>query len=361
MTSSSVQLSIIVPVRNASSTLAAALSAIRAGDLPRESYELIVVDDASSDSSAAIAARYADVVVRLNGRYSGPAYARNRGAELARGEIVAFVDSDVVVARDTISRMISRLHAEPEIAGVSATHDDGYGESNFVTDYWNLLLRFGEVRYAHGQAHFTSGCSAVRRHALNAAGMYDEWRFSTRGLAGLELGRRLHERGCLLVLDPSVKVRHLTKWTMRSICKEVWRRSTTLARSLGYQRTRANVPSEVVFTLSRALTPFAAVTAILMLAGAFLPRLSISSEIAGTVAGLLLTNSSMHAFFTRSRGFMFAAAAAPIHICAQVVSAAALCTGWILRDAIGDLAPDPVTQAYSEVGVQPWPPIPRRL
>ncbi|HJP58874.1 MAG TPA: glycosyltransferase [Gemmatimonadaceae bacterium] len=361
MTSSPLHLSIVVPVRNASSTLAAALTAIRASELERDRYELIVVDDASSDSSATIAARYADVVVRLNGRYSGPAYARNRGAELAKGDIVAFVDADVVVEPDTISRMISRLCAEPEIAGVSATHDDRDGDSNFVSEYWNLVLRFGEVRYAHGQAHFTSGCSAVRRHALTAAGMYDEWRFSTRGLGGLELGRRLHERGSMLVLDPTVKVRHLTRWTIRSICKEVWRRSSTLARSLGYQRTRANVPSEVVFTLSRALTPIAAVTAILIFAGAFLPRLSISSEVAVAVTALLLTNSSMHAFFARSRGFAFAAAAAPIHICAQVVSAAALCTGWILRDAIGDVAPDPVTQAYSEVGVQTWPPIPRRL
>src|SRR3954470_23520370 len=94
-------LSVVVAVRNAKATLASTLAAIRQSQLPRDSYELIVVDDASTDGSVAIAARYADTVVRLSGRKAGPAYSRNRGAELSRAPIVAFVADDVLVRPET--------------------------------------------------------------------------------------------------------------------------------------------------------------------------------------------------------------------------------------------------------------------
>jgi glycosyltransferase involved in cell wall biosynthesis len=82
--------SIIVPVHDGARTLPAALGAIAASDLPREMWELIVVDDASTDDTAMVSAQFADCVVRLPGRPHGPAYARNRGVEVSRGPIIAF-------------------------------------------------------------------------------------------------------------------------------------------------------------------------------------------------------------------------------------------------------------------------------
>src|SRR6185437_9216087 len=64
-TMSHLALSVVVPVRNGAVTLPNALRAILASDLPRERFELIVVDDGSTDGSAGIAGRHADTVVRL--------------------------------------------------------------------------------------------------------------------------------------------------------------------------------------------------------------------------------------------------------------------------------------------------------
>jgi glycosyltransferase involved in cell wall biosynthesis len=88
-------LSVIVPAYNGTRVLPRALDALAASDLPRSCWELIVVDDASTDDTAILAARYADVVVRLPGRPHGPAYARNRGFEAARGPVAVFIDADV--------------------------------------------------------------------------------------------------------------------------------------------------------------------------------------------------------------------------------------------------------------------------
>jgi hypothetical protein len=73
-----------------------------------------------------------------------------------------------------------------------------------------------------------------------------------------------------------------------------------------------------------------------------------------------MTNLPLHRFYASARGFGFAAMSAPVHIFVQTVAAAALCTGWVLRYLVGDVSPDATTQAYSEVGLEIWPPIPRR-
>src|SRR5262245_12714908 len=116
------RLTIVVPVHNAATVLASSLAAIRASELASDDYELIVVDDASTDGSDAVAAQFADTLVRLRGLRSGPAYARNRGAELARGSVVAFVDADVVVRPDTFSTMLSALDETPTLGAISASY-----------------------------------------------------------------------------------------------------------------------------------------------------------------------------------------------------------------------------------------------
>ena len=353
-------LSVIVPVRDAGATLREVLLAIRASDLRADSYEIIVVDDASSDGSVAMAARYADIVVKLTGRACGPAYARNRGVEVARGEVLAFVDGEVVVRPDTLSRMLATLAENPDVDAVSASRDEKTGAGNFISQYWNTLLRFGEQHHFGNCAQFAPGCGAVRRPAFLSAGMYDEWRFPTACLESVELGERLLGAGRVALLSSELKVTHLKEWSIGLVCQEVWGRSRVLARSLGYSRMSAVAPSEVVFTLSRALIPAAALLGTFMLAAAFVPPPHVRGEAALALLVLLMTNLPLHRFYASARGVGFAAKSAPVHIFVQTVAAAALCTGWVLRYLVGDVSPDATTQAYSEVGLEIWPPIPRR-
>jgi glycosyltransferase involved in cell wall biosynthesis len=354
-------LSVIVSVRNCSTTLNDSLAAIRRSELAGVWHEIIVVDDASNDGSAGIAARYADTVVRLSGRPSGPAYARNRGVELARGDIIAFVDPDVAVRPDTLPRMLAMFSERLDLEAVSASRGKDGGATNFISQYWNLLLRFGEERNYGSCAQFASGCGALRREAFLSVGMYDEWRFTTGCLESVELGERLLGAGKDVILSPDLSVDHLRHWSLFSVCREVWRRGRLLARSLGYLRMRAAAPGEVVFTLSRTLTPAVALIGILFLAAAFVPSSRAAVKVGLALLTLLVINLPVYRYYARAKGFAFALVCAPLHILMQSIAASALCIGWILRDMLGDVSPDAATQAYSEVGLDVWPPVPRKL
>jgi hypothetical protein len=357
------QLSVIVPVRDALATLAHTLTAILASELPRDDYELIVVDDGSSDGSPEVAARYADTVVRLSGRRCGPAYARNRGAELAQGEVLAFVDADAMVRPDTLPRMLRILSDHPGLNAVSTTHDLRAAGHNLVSQYWNLLLRFGEQRQTGTSGDVASPCALIGRNAFLSAGMYDEWRFATAQLEGIELGKRLGDSGRDVVSSRELEIVGLREWNLRSLCREVWDRSVLLARSLGYQQTRVAVPSEVVFTLSCTLATFFALLCVVAFSAgfsaAFLPPSSVPAKVAIVLLGAIALNLPAHLFFARTRGINFALAVAPLHLLMQAISALGLCAGWVLRVVVGDRTPDVAIQAYAEVGVETWPPVPR--
>jgi glycosyltransferase involved in cell wall biosynthesis len=351
---------VVVPVHNDAATVGQCLSAIRGSDLPRDAFEIIVVDQNSSDASKAIAARYADTVIRLTTGGARQAYARNRGAELGTGEVVAFVDAHIMVQPDTLTRMLTMLCEQPYLQAISASRDAKPVARNFISQYWNLLLHFGE-RKSHGLGgNFGSGCGMIRRSTFVLAGMYDEWRFGTGNLEGIELGQRLEAAGHQVLFSTELQVTHLRRWTGHSVFREVWDRTALLARSLGYRRTLASIPGEAVFTLTRAAVPALAILATAVLSAGFLsePSWILRGSLAAAVASLI--NLPVLRFYTRERGLLFAAAALPVHFFYQVVGVVAMCAGWLTGEAVGDRLPDAATQAYSEVGVEMWPPVPRQ-
>ena len=99
------QASVIVPAFNADRTLAGCLTALDVQTLPTNDYEVIVVDDGSTDATASLVASF------HRARYifiphAGAAAARNRGASVARGDILLFTDADCEPQPDWIERML---------------------------------------------------------------------------------------------------------------------------------------------------------------------------------------------------------------------------------------------------------------
>jgi hypothetical protein len=141
----------------------------------------------------------------------------------------------------------------------------------------------------------------------------------------------------------------------------VWRRSTLLTRTLSYRATRPLGRADMVHTLDSAIGFGAAGVAVLLIVTLLNPRPVLMALSGIGVLFVLAANLDMLRFFARRRGLIFAVAALPLHVAAQVVATAGRCNGWMLRNVVGDPTPDATTQAFAEVGVQIWPPVPRKL
>ncbi|MCI0795840.1 MAG: glycosyltransferase family 2 protein [Chloroflexi bacterium] len=209
--------SIIVPAYNGRKTLAECLTAVRSSDYAN--YEIILVNDCSTDDTPEIARQYGAMIIDLEGGPYGPGYARNRGVEAASGEIVLFVDADVVIKPDTVTRVAGTFVDKPEISAMFGSYDDDPDSGDFSSQFKNLFHHF-----VHQQGHeqavtFWSGCGAILRQAFIESGGFDAERYPHPSIEDIELGYRLTAAGHQIVVNKDVQVKHLKRWTIRGMVK----------------------------------------------------------------------------------------------------------------------------------------------
>ena len=206
--------SVVVCTFNGASTLADALDGATCLDYP--SYELIVVVDGSSDSSAEIAEAFGARVIRTPNR--GLSAARNLGAEAASGEIVAYLDDDARPDPDWLAHMASAFADR----GVGAV-----GGPNILPPYSGAVAACvanapggpTHVLLSDRDAEHLPGCNlAVRRSALLEVGGFDE-RFRVAG-DDVDLCWRLADRGYRLAFSPGAVVLHRRRGSVRAYLRQ---------------------------------------------------------------------------------------------------------------------------------------------
>ena len=358
-------LSIIVPVKNGHSVLPTMLGNLVRSELPRESWELVVVDDGSTDDSPAIASEYADLVIRLPGRSRGPGYARNRGVERARGECLVFLDSDVVVRPDTLSRIAATMSSRPDIDAVFGAYCDEPAAAGVVSQYRNLLHHYTHDQEPGEAQTFWAGCGCVRRSVFVAVGMYDEWRFSRPQIEDVELGYRMSAHGYHILLQPDIQVTHLKRWTFRGMLKaDFMDRGVPWARLLAEQRALLGPAALKAKTLSlrakEKSNTFFVCLGLLLLALSVPPKDHLLATLGALcLVIVIIRGTPLYAFFRRKRGLVFAICGVVLHMIYYLTAAVSVVWGAFLALLVGEPKPDPSVEAFSELNLAAWPPVPR--
>ncbi len=209
-------ISVIMPAYNASRFLDRSLAAVI--DLQRRGLvdEVIVVDDGSTDATARQARGLGAKVVAMP-QQAGPAAARNRGAEEARGQVLWFVDSDVAVHSDA-AEVLQRLMTDPTLVAAFGSYDTSPPEPGWLSRYKNLIHHFYHTQGAGDATTFWAGCGAVRAEAFRSVGGFDGTRYRYPSIEDIELGDRLRHLGRIRI-EPALQATHLKRWRIVNVLR----------------------------------------------------------------------------------------------------------------------------------------------
>ncbi|MBF0274662.1 MAG: glycosyltransferase family 2 protein [Nitrospinae bacterium] len=209
------KISVIIPVYNGEESLRSCLKSVFNNSF--KPFEVIVVDDASTDDSAKIAAEFDCSVFHLK-KNSGCAVARNLGANHARGEIFFFTDADVILKEDTLASIQLSLVERETYSAVFGSYQKTTPVKNFISQYKNLLHHFTHQN-AHCEAStLWTGCMAIYRKTFFELNGFEE-EFDCGSIEDIDLGYRMKEKGYQIYLDKSIQVTHLKKLTFFSLVK----------------------------------------------------------------------------------------------------------------------------------------------
>lgn len=291
-------ISVIIPVHNGGDSFRQCLSSISISQIrPRE---VIVVADGDADNSWQVATHWGAKVMRVKEK-SGPAQARNLGANAAQGDILFFVDADVAIAPDTINRVKFTFEEDVNLAALIGSYDDAPGASNFLSQYKNLFHHYTHQNANEDAFTFWGACGAIRRDVFLAIGGFDEG-YRRPCVEDIELGYRLKAAGYKIKLVKSLQVKHLKRWEIISLIK-----ADVCDRALPWTQLilrQGKMPSDLNLGWSSRLSVVLVYLFLLSLVACWWQwELFIFAAVICIV--LVSVNAAAYRFFVEKRGVLF--------------------------------------------------------
>jgi len=199
------EISVVVPARNAAPSLPRLLDALAAQTAEAARFEVIVVDDASTDATAEIVDSNGGARLLRAGEHTGVAGARNLGIREARGDLVAFLDADCVPSANWVER--GAAAAEELEADILAGHIDVALARPSPVALVDLAHYYDQERYA-SEGFAATGNLWVRRTVFDRAGLFDE---ALARDEDKEFVQRAVAAGARLRYSPDVRVSHASR------------------------------------------------------------------------------------------------------------------------------------------------------
>lgn len=306
-----------------------------------------MVDDGSPGGAVtAGAAAHGFRTIQLDHSH-GPAVARNRGAAAATAPVVLFIDADIIVRPDTITRVRDQFAASPDLAALFGSYDTEPSAPQLVSQFKNLTHH-----YVHQQGHedaftFWAGCGAIRRDVFLGLGGFDEG-YGRPCIEDVELGYRLRRAGHRVALVKSLQVTHLKRWTLRGlVTTDVFDRGVPWTELIlehpGVTAGDLNLSARARATL--VLTWFGLLA--VLCSPLWTPALLAA---ACAIAGVLVLDRHYFAWLARVRSVGFALQCVPLHLLYQLYSGVAGGIGVVRYVARGSGAGLPLRRVATTVG-----------
>lgn len=210
------KISIIIPAYNSSLTLKECLEAIFNSNF--KNFEVIVISDNSTDNSVGIAKQYQCKIIELS-ENKGPAFARNEGAKISEGDILLFVDSDVIIKKDALN-YLSEKFLQNEIDAIQGIYSHEPTYKSIITQYqmsYNCYYIWPEnKKYA---STLSTCCLAIRKKIfLNLKGF--NVNFKRPSAEDEEFGYFLIDKGYKILILRELNVEHRVNYNLKHFIKK---------------------------------------------------------------------------------------------------------------------------------------------
>src|SRR4029077_18239326 len=301
------KISVVMRVYNAEATLEECLAKL--GQSTFEDFEVVVVDDGSTDRSKEIMGRFPIRVIPSPGRV-GPAAARNLGAQVATGEFLFFVDSDVMVRPDTLG-VLAEGFEQTGVDGFCGVQAAEMRYRDLASQYKNLWMRWTYLRQSGDVPLFYTTAAAIRRDTFLRVGGFDGG-YATPHVEDTDFGQKLRRLGVRVRIHPQLEVEHVKRYSLWGMLRTDFLRAVSLTRlklrhpeDLGDNNT--SVPASYMATVP--LSGLAVLAVVLGLVTGWLPATVVGLLLAAGVMGL---NAGFLDAIRRSDGWGRVLAAVPV-------------------------------------------------
>ena len=304
------KIALVVPAHNGFDELACCMAAI--SESSRQADELILVDDGSKPNTLqGLSKKYNFKYIAVTDGPRGPGHARNIGVKQCSADIVLFIDSDVVVAVDTVENVEQEFSQPHHIDALFGSYDTTPSVKTVVSQYKNLLHYFVHQN-GHSEAKtFWAGCGAVRRDVFESVGGFNE-AFQKPSIEDIDFGLRMSDAGFKIKLCPEIQVKHLKHWTLASVIK-----TDIFSRAIPWTTLIANNRRKIGDDLNTKLQHrvSALVTLLLILSGVMiLLGYSMHLVFMALLSIYIFIDRRLFSFFYRIGGLKLAIGGACMHL-----------------------------------------------
>lgn len=302
-------ISVIIPNYNGGATIRRCLDAVFASWYKR--FEVIVVDDCSSDASVDVVREFPCRLIQLD-RRSGAARARNTGARNSRGDILFFLDADCVMLENTL-KMVDKAVAglDGEYAVIGGTYTRKPYDDSFYSSFQSVFVNYFEMKRGERPDYIATHALAIeRRYFLESAGFREDF---LPILEDVEFSHRLRASGGRLVMSPDVLVRHIFGFSFTGSLRNARRKSMYWAMySMGNGDLFADSGTASLALKVNGVTLFIGIFSVALALLLGTPAVALLGLV--SLAANLFINRGLLAAFYETYGALFSVGAALYYI-----------------------------------------------
>ena len=215
--------SVIIPVYNNQKNLKLCLSALESQTYSQELYEIIVIDNNSEENIAAVTKKFKQVILATESKLSSYA-ARNQGIKIAKGELLAFTDSDCIPNPDWLEKGINHLLSVPNCGAIAGKIELYYQNKNNpnAAEIFDKIVNLQQEKYVEEKHYGATANLFTFKRVFHEVGLFNS---NLKSGGDADWGNRVFAHGYKIIYADDVIVLHPARNSLKQLAKKVIRQT----------------------------------------------------------------------------------------------------------------------------------------